>query len=127
MVDAMADNWRMFIGIVTGAFISGIVVVVYLREGLRKWLISGDGEIGRPCPLVEARRTPLSREEHEDMCKEEWAEHNKMSAERWLHNQEIAAKNRELLLSEIDHLKTGQEKMSITVEKIFDRLDRRLP
>ncbi len=123
MADIITDNWRMFVGVVAGAFVSGIVVVIYLREGLRKWLINGDGIPG--CPLVVSGKSPLSFEEHQAMCEKEWADHNKISAERWRHNQEIANKDREHIISEFEHLKVAQEKMGKTVEKIFDKLDRR--
>ena len=123
MGDLVSDNWKVFPGLIMGAFVVGLVAMVFIRDRMRKWLLNGD--VQNPCSVPAGEGTPLSKEDHEEMCEKQWADHTKISAERWAHNQEIAKKDRELLMSEVEHLKHGQEKMGKTVDKIFERLDRR--
>ena len=109
--------------LITGSFLSGFFLVVKLRNGVRSWLLNGDS-IKVDCPLSGKGKTPISKEEHDEGCNKRWLDHDKASERRWVHNKNMADKDREMILAEIDHLQKGQEKMGITVEKIFDRLDK---
>lgn len=110
------DHWKIIPAMLIGAFVVGIVAMIYARETMRKWLLSD-----AVCPQKPA----ITTEEHTEYCDKKWKEHAAVTTERWSHNLEIAAKNRELLLVEIEHIRKAQEKMGTTVEKIFDRLEQR--
>ena len=127
MGEMLAENWKIIPGLLLGAFVVGLIAMVFISDGIRKWLLKWllNGDWQRPCSILAKGDTPLSKEDHDLFCGKKWLDHDKLSTERWIHNQEIAKKDRELLLSEVEHLKAGQAKMGETVDRIFEKLDRR--
>lgn len=117
MSDIITENWKVFPGLLLGAFVVGLIAMVFIRDGMRKWLLNGDVTqqiVSKEC---------LTAEEHMRVCEEKWDVHEKQSQERWVHNNEIAAKNRELVLVEIDHLKQGQDDVKATLNRILNKVN----
>lgn len=127
MEQFLSEHWKLAGSVIVVAVCVGVAMAVSLREMLRKWLLSTNGSIMVGCPLAGKNATPMSKEEHDHGCNHRWLEHEKASEGRWKFNATIAAKDRELVLDQIATLKTGQDKMSKTIEKIFDRLERMKP
>ena len=42
MGDLITSNWKMFPGLLLGAFVVGVISMIFMREGMRKWLLNGD-------------------------------------------------------------------------------------
>jgi hypothetical protein len=97
----LTEHWKMVVGLTTGAMAVGVVITVFFRDGMRKWLLNNNGGIMVSCPLVGMDKTPLSKEDHDEGCD------NKMK----------------LVMAEMAHLKEGQQHVRKTVDKILDRLD----
>lgn len=123
-MDSLLEHWKLLVGVVLGAFAAGAVGVVYFKEGLKKLILSNGGGIKLTCPLTDLKKTPLSKEEHHEFCGGKWKEHDKASEARWKASREFADKDREFVLSEMKHLKDGQDHVRKTVDKIFDKLDK---
>ena len=126
MENLLTEHWKLLAGIIVGAFSVGVLATIYFKEGLRNLIFNSNGGIKVTCPLTDAKKTPMSKEEHSVFCADKWLSHEKASEGRWETARVIGKKDQEIVVAEIGHLKKEIEKTSKTVDKIFDKLHRKL-
>ena len=124
MENFLSEHWKLAGGVIAGAAGTGFIIALYLRDGMRKWLFNNNGGIMVSCPLAAKGEAPISKKEHKTECDARWAEHEKASQGRWEFAALLSDKDREIVLTEMAHLKSGQEQQGKILDKIFDKLDK---
>jgi hypothetical protein len=69
MEQILVDHWRFVFGALAAVLLVGTILGLAGRKVLKKLLENGGGPLG--CPLADKGKTPLSREEHTEICQRE--------------------------------------------------------